>query len=407
MKNLASSIRPKTLSDIIGQKHLLSENGILTKMVQKNELYSLIFYGPPGCGKTTLCQSLANDLKIPYFIYNASIDNKSKLEEIIEISKLHNRFIIIVEEIHRLHRDKQDIFLSLLEQHKIYIFAITTENPFFAINPAIRSRCHLLELYPNTSQEIFDGLKLIINKYQLNIEIDDECLMLISKNANGDIRYALNILDLLLNLYQGQKIDKNILSSIVFSPVILASHYGDEYHNLKSAFHKSLRGSDPDASLHYLARLIRINALDDIARRMLAVAYEDVGLANPNLALRVSSGIESAYRLGFPEANNILSCLCIQLACSPKSNTAYKAINNALNDLNEYDNLAIPKHLWDNNYDNAKKLGVNGYLYPHNYPNSYVKQQYMPSKLENIRYFDPSPTNENEMKLMTDRKSVV
>ncbi len=406
MKNLAKNIRPKKVKDIIGQSHLLSSNSIIIKMIENNYLFSIIFYGNAGIGKTTFAQCIVNELNVAYSIFNASYQTKKDLEDIINKSKNFDQYIIIIEEVHRLNKDKQDILLSILEENKVFCFFTTTENPYFVINPAIRSRCQILELKPVSIQELNQGLINIIKNHNLEINISDELLFTISQYANGDIRVALNVIDLLINLYPKQKITKEILQSIIQKPIILGSHYGDEYHNLKSAFHKSLRGSDVNASLHYLARLIKLNALDDISRRMLAVAYEDVGLANINLAMRVSSGIESCYRLGFPEANNILSSLCIQLALSPKSNTANKAIECALNDIDDSKSYPIPKHLWDSHYQSAIKLGVTGYKYPHDYKHHYVKQQYLPQKLLDVNYFNPDESVEFEAKLSTWLKTL-
>ncbi len=399
MKNLASRIRPNSVSEIVGQSHLTKDNGVINKMIEKNYIFSTIFYGPPGTGKSTFAQCLANDLKVPHITFNATIDNKDKLNKILEEAKMHDRFIVILEEIHRFNKDKQDILLPLLETNKIFIFASTTENPYFCINPAVRSRCQILELKSVSPDELTIGLRNIINKHQLDVDIDDELLNKIAIHCNGDIRSALNILDLLINLYSGTKIDKDILSDVTQNPVILGSHYGDELHNLKSAFHKSLRGSDVDASLHYLARLIKIQALDDISRRMLACVYEDIGLANPNLCLRVSQGIESAYRLGFPECIYVLGNLTIQIALSPKSNTSGAAIFAALDDLNSGKEFPIPKHLWDSHYASSVKLGVSGYKYPHDYENNYVEQQYLPTALKGKKYYNANLSADNEVKL--------
>ncbi len=399
MKNLASRIRPTSVKDIVGQTHLTKDNGVINKMIERNYVFSTIFYGPPGTGKSTFAQCLAKDLKVPHMTFNATIDNKDKLNTILAEAKMHDRFVIILEEIHRLNKDKQDILLPLLETNKIFIFASTTENPYFVINPAVRSRCQILELKSVSPDELSVGLRDLINKHNLEIDISDDLLYKIALHCNGDIRSALNALDLLINLYPGETITRAILIDVIQNPVILGSHYGDELHNLKSAFHKSLRGSDVDASLHYLARLIKIQALDDISRRMLACAYEDIGLANPNLCLRVSNGIESAYRLGFPECIHILGNLVIQMALSPKSNSSTNAIFSALEDLETGKEYPIPKHLWDSHYASSIKLGVTGYAYPHDFKNNWVKQQYLPTALKDKRYYMPNLEAEHEVKM--------
>lgn len=395
---LAIKLRPKTIKDIIGQKHLLNEYGILTRMVKTKEIFSIIFYGKPGIGKTSMAIALVNDLKIPYQIFNAANDKKEKLLEILELAKLSTNYVVIIEEIHRLNRDKQDILLNNLETGIIKLFATTTENPFFVINPAIRSRCQIFQLKPLTSDEVFNGLKKIVKQIKLK-NVDNRILKIISDKTNGDLRAALNVIDLIDKLYFDIKIDKNKLLDIMSQSYISNSHYDDEFHNLKSAFHKSIRGSDVNAALHYLARMIMSQDLTSISRRMIMVAYEDIGLSNPNLCMRVYLGIQAAKEVGFPEASIILADLTIEMALSPKSNSGYLAINKALTDINNGKAISIPKHLQDSSYKSSKKLGVKGYKYPHDYPNAWVEQQYLPDELINAIYYVPTKHSKNEQKL--------
>ncbi|MGL4948336.1 MAG: replication-associated recombination protein A [Mycoplasma sp.] len=393
--------KPKKIEDIIGQTHLLSDGSFIKKMIEFQKAYSIIFYGSPGIGKTSLAISLANDLNMPYHIFNAANDSKQKLVEFIESSTNNTKNIIIIEEIHRLNKDKQDILLPCVESGAIILFSTTTENPYFKVNPALRSRCQILKLEQITASEMQIWINKIILKLPKKLNMSENEIKIISQLSNGDLRSAINVIDILYNLYIDEKITQEIILSIMNQPILLGSHYGDELHDLKSAFHKSLRGSDVDASLHYLARLISINAIDDISRRMLAIAYEDVGLANPNLASRVSSGIETCYRLGLPESRIIFGSLCIQIACSPKSNTAISAIDSALKDVSEGKCYPIPHHIRDSHYASSKKLGVTGYKYPHDFPGAYVEQQYMPTKLLNTKYYIPKLENEFESKLNT------
>ncbi|WP_027123769.1 replication-associated recombination protein A [Mycoplasmoides pirum] len=395
---LANKMRPKTIKNVFGQDHLLNSNGILTRMVKAKKPFSLIFYGKPGIGKSTLAISLANDLKVPYQIFNAANDNKEKLNNILSIAKISKSYIIILEEIHQLNRDKQDILLSALEQGQIFMFATTTENPFFVINPAIRSRCQILQLKPLTNDQVFEGLKKLINDLKIK-NIDSEILKNISYKVQGDLRAALNIIDVIVNLYSDKKIDKKILDNITNESYITNSHYDDEFHNLKSALHKSIRGSDVDASLHYLARLILSHDLVSISRRLIMVAYEDIGLANPNLCMRTYLGLQAAKEVGFPEASTILGNLVIELALSPKSNSAYLAINDALTDASSGNSYEIPKHLWDSHYASSYKLGVKGYKYPHDYKNAWVEQQYLPNEIIDKQYYFPTEHSINEKKL--------
>lgn len=398
-KLLASELRPHTLKDIIGQSHLLTKDALITRMVANQHTYSLIFYGPPGIGKTSLAIALANDLHLEYAIFNSTTDKKEDLVSKIQQYKDVN-FVLIIEEIHRLNRDKQDILLSHLENGSLYIFATTTENPYFIINPAVRSRCQIQQLKPIESTELATGLRNLIIRNHLQVDIDDEILTILANQVNGDLRVALNFLDIFINLYSNEIITRELLAQVMMQPIVLGSHYGDEIHDLKSAFHKSLRGSDVDASLYYLARLIKLEALQEISRRMIAVAYEDVGMASPNTGLRVSAGMESVFRVGLPEAINILGVLCVELATAPKSNAASAAIHQALTEIDQGQVFPIPNHIRDQNYASAAKLGNIGYLYPHNFPNNYVKQTYLPTKLQTKVYYHPPLTSEHEQKLI-------
>ncbi|MGL4951681.1 MAG: replication-associated recombination protein A [Mycoplasma sp.] len=395
-KQFKEIFKPKSISEIIGQTHILSNDSLIIRMIKNKHIYSLIFYGPPGIGKTSMAICLANDLDCVYEVFNASVDNKERLIELINKAVNNEKFILIIDEIHSLNKNKQDILLPFAENGSINIFATTTENPYFKINPSVRSRMNILQLKPIDANEMFIGLKRVISKLSDVVLIDDEEIKFISNFVNGDLRSAINVVDIIYNLYAKEKITKNLLANILNKPIVMGAHYGDEIHDLKSAFHKSLRGSDVDASLHYLARLIAIEALDDISRRMLCTVYEDVGLANPNLALRVSTGIESCYRLGFPEARIILSSLCIQIAKSKKSNSAYIAITQAIEDLNKGNSFPIPNHLRDSHYSSAVKLGVTGYKYPHDFSNSFVNQQYLPTNLIGTVYYKKKNNSEFE-----------
>lgn len=399
MTLLSQVTKPESIDEIVGQSHLLEKNCLIRKMVESNTLFSIIFFGLPGIGKTSMAIAICKQLKIDYFIFNPTVNKKQDLEVILKNKFVKgNRLVIIIDEIHRMNRDKQDILLSYLEEGKIIIFGTTTENPYFTINPAIRSRCQIVELKPLSNDEMFLSLKKIIKKNKF--KISDNQIKLIVNNSLGDLRSAINLLDLTTKIYKNMEIDDEKFKKLLPNTSVMGSSYGNEFYNLQSAFHKSLRGSDVDAAIYYLARLIKIGDIQSIGRRMIAMAYEDIGLANPNLLSRVILAINSAERLGFPEANQILSTTVIELCMSPKSNSSYKAISKALIDIDENGTGAfdIPKHLKDTHYKSASKLGYGGYKFPHDYKNNWIEQDYLPNELKGKKYYEKS-NNEIELKM--------
>ncbi|MGL5204898.1 MAG: AAA family ATPase, partial [Metamycoplasmataceae bacterium] len=270
-KLITNYLKPKTINDIIGQSHLLGYDGIIMRMINNEKLFSCIFYGPPGTGKTSMAISICNDVKIAYELFNPTINKKSDLDQILSNNlKDDHYFVIIIDEFHRLNRDKQDILLSYLEKGNLIIFGTTTENPFFVVNPAIRSRCQIIQLNQLNKKEILKGLKKIALKLEINIS--DEILQLISLNTDGDLRRAINTLDIIESLYKNQEITKEVLDMISPLTSSLSSSYGDEFYDLQSAFHKSIRGSDVDAAIYYLARLIKAGDLISISRRIISSA---------------------------------------------------------------------------------------------------------------------------------------
>lgn len=384
---LADQIRPTTVKDIIGQAHILNEDSIISRMVKYHKLYSLILYGPPGTGKTTIANALCNDLNVPHATFNAVIDDKAKLLSILDLAKMsNNNYVIILEEIHRLNRDKQDILLPFIEKGIVNIFACTTENPYFVVNPAIRSRCQILELQPINNNDIYLHLKSLIAKKKINLKINDIQLRKIAQTTNGDYRSVINILDLLINLYPNELITDNILEQTLQSKFIVASHYGDDHYDLLSAMHKSLRGSDPNAAIYYLARLLAQKDFVALNRRLIACAYEDIGLANPGLCARVIQAINAAEIVGWPENKQIYADIVIEMALSPKSNSGYLAIMEALKDVESGKAYPIPLNIRDQSYKSATKLNRKGYLYPHDY-GGYVEQLYLPKQLANKKYY--------------------
>lgn len=401
MKKLLSNIlRPKSINQVIGQTHLLNKDSLIIQMVKNKTLYSLIFYGYPGIGKSSMSYALVNDLGVPYQVFNASIDKKEKLIQIIETAKTSKGwYVVILEEIHRLNKDKQDILLPYLENGTIYMFASTTENPYFVINPAIRSRCQILELQPVSVDETFNGLKKTFKRYKLDITLPDEILKKICIQTNGDVRSAINIIDVLNFLYKDKKITDKLLKEVMQQSYVVAADYGDEYYDLQSAFHKSMRGSDPDAAIFYLARLLQAGDIESICRRIIACCYEDVGMANPQLCSRVVNAVHAAKEVGFPECKQIFATIVIEICLSQKSNSAYMAIMSALQDVQSGKIHSVPNHVKDQSYKSASKLGRTGYKYPHDFENAWVKQDYLPKELKDKKYYNPSKYSINEQKL--------
>ena len=390
-KPLALKLAPNSIDEVIGQKHLLGKGKVLRNLVENKKLFSMILYGPPGIGKTSIANAIVKNLDVRYRFLNATMNNKKDFDIVVEEAKMYDGIVLIMDEIHRLNKDKQDLLLPQLESGLITLIGMTTSNPYFKINPAIRSRCHIFELKPLDNDDIIEGLKKACQHPDLKeIQIDDDSLKYIANLAGSDLRYAYNLLELAYYSSSDKKINLELLKTINSKPVIISDKDESGHYDLLSAFQKSIRGSDVDAALHYLARLIAIGDLDSIYRRMSVIAYEDIGLANPDIGPRVMAAISASELVGLPEARIPLGDIVVQMALSPKSNSSHIALDEAIRDVETGRCGEIPDTI---------KIHSTIYKYPHDYPNHFVVQQYLPNNLVGKKYFKPQDTSPNERML--------
>ncbi len=379
MEILADKLRPQKLSDVIGQNHLVGPGKILSNLVNNKRLFSLILYGKPGIGKTSIAAALVSELNMRYKFMNATINNKNDFDTAIAEAKMYGEMVLIIDEIHRMNKDKQDLLLPYIENGTIILIGLTTSNPYHKINPAIRSRCQIFELHELTIKDIATGLKKACSFLE-NINIDEETLNYIANLASGDLRSALNLLEMAYYSTCDGKISLETIKGINSKPVFFHDKDGDGHYDVLSALQKSIRGSDVDAALHYLARLIEAEDLDSIYRRLSVIAYEDIGMANPGIGPRVMAAISASELVGLPEARIPLGQIVVEMALSPKSNSSHMALDAALNDIHKGNTGNVPPNI---------KTNSSEYLYPHNYPNSWVKQEYMPNNLKGKKYYLP------------------
>lgn len=388
MEPLAIKLRPKSLKDIIGQEHLIGKGKVITNLINNKKLFSSIFYGKPGIGKTTIAITIVNELKLKYRLLNAVINNKKDFDIVVEEAKMYNGLVVIMDEIHRLNKDKQDLLLPYLENGLITLIGLTTSNPYHKINPAIRSRCQIFELHELNADDIIKGLKKAIKCEDLkNIKISNDAIKQIAYLSGGDLRYAYNLLEMAYYSTSDKNITLDGLNSISNKPILFHDKNEDGHYDVISAYQKSIRGSDVNAALHYLSRLLVAEDLDIIYRRMSVIAYEDIGLANTSIGPKVDACINACERLGLPEARIPLAVMTIELALSPKSNSAYLALDEAINDVLAGNTGNVPSHI---------KTHSKEYKYPHNYPHGIVKQQYLPDNLIKKEYYKPKTTSKNE-----------
>ena len=389
---LAIKMAPEKLSDLVGQEHLIGKNKIIYNLIKNKQLFSMILYGKPGIGKTSIAKVIVNELDIRYRMLNATINNKKDFDVVVEEAKLYNGIVLIMDEIHRMNKDKQDLLLPYVENGLITLIGLTTSNPYHSINPAIRSRLHIFELKPLTKDNIIDGLKKACKKELTDIKIDKKSIDYIATISNNDLRYAYNLLELAYYANKEHLVSMDTLAEINAKPVFMFDKGEDSFYDTLSALQKSIRGSDVNASLHYLGRLFMAGDLESIVRRLSVIAYEDIGLANPAIGPRLDAAINAALRVGIPEARIPLSEIVIEMSLSPKSNSAIMAIDKVLADIETGKCGNIPEHI---------RITAKGYKYPHDYPNDWVDQQYLPDNLKHKKYYIPKETSQYEKALKT------
>lgn len=402
MNPLADRIRPDSIDDVVGQKHLLGKGKLLRRIIEKNEIPNMIFYGPSGVGKTTVANIIASKTGKTLRKLNATNASVSDIKDIVaslDSFLAPNGVLLYLDEIQHFNKKQQQSLLEFMENGKITLIASTTENPYFYVYNAVLSRSVVFEFKPIEPEDIEQALRraakvLCSNEYsEYNVEITDEAYVHMSHACNGDVRKALNSLEVAFIAAQPDE-DMNIkidLETAEESSQKKALRYdkdGDSHYDILSAFQKSVRGSDPDAAVHYLARLVCAGDLQSICRRVLVMASEDIGLAYPQAAAIVKSCVDSALQLGFPEARIPLAQAVLLLATAPKSNSAINAIDAAIHDIESSDTGDIPEYLKDSHYGGSQKLGHGiGYKYPHSYPNHYIKQQYLPDNIRDAKYY--------------------
>ena len=387
---LAIKMTPLKLDDLVGQDHLIGKNKIIYNLIKNKKLFSMILYGKPGIGKTSLAKVIVNELNIRYRMLNATINNKKDFDTVVSEAKVYDGIVLIMDEIHRLNKDKQDLLLPYVENGLITLIGLTTANPYHSINPAIRSRLHIFELKELSKEDIIKGIKKAIKKELTDIKIDKKAIDYIATISNNDLRYAFNVLELAYYANSDHFVSVDTLKEINAKPVFMFDKKEDSFYDTLSALQKSIRGSDVNASLHYLGRLLMADDLESIARRLSVIAYEDIGLANPTIGPKLDAAINASLRVGMPEARIPLSEIIIEMSLSPKSNSAITAIDKVLSDIETGKCGPIPEHI---------RITANGYKYPHDYPNDWVKQDYLPENLRNKKYYIPKETSQYEKTL--------
>lgn len=416
MKPLAERVRPKNLEEFIGQEHLLGKDKILYKLLNTGNIFSMILWGPPGCGKTTLAKIIANKIDAEFHQISAISSGVREVREIIQIAednlKFGKRTILFIDEIHRFNKAQQDSLLHSIENGVLILIGATTENPSFEIISPLLSRCKVLVLNKLSNDDLRKILHQAITKDEilrkLKIKILDEDFLI--DQSNGDARILLNILELAVGFFNQDDeiiITKEIISEVIQKKKIDYDKLGEEHYNLISAFIKSIRGSDPDAAVYYLARMLE-GGEDPlfIARRMIILASEDIGNASPNALVLATSTFQACHFIGMPEARIILSQCATYLASQPKSNASYLAIEKALEDVHNYPNYPIPLHLRNAPTKLMKDLEYGKeYKYAHNFNGHFILEDYLPDEIRNRQYY--FPTDNGQEKFIKERLKTI
>nr|WP_276532151.1 replication-associated recombination protein A [Heyndrickxia oleronia] len=403
-------MRPTTIDEVVGQKEIIGKDTSLYKMIKNGFVPSMLLYGEPGIGKTSIAYAIAGTTEIPFVALNATTAGKKDVEAVVDETRLTGKLILFLDEIHRFNKAQQDYLLPHVENGTIILIGATTENPFHDVNPAIRSRCgQIKQLSRLTEDDIQELLNRAIHDKQkglgeLAIQITNEQIQKIARGSGGDARKSLTLLESIV--YSSNKendtyiIQDEIIDDLIGKIGVYGDKKGSNFYNLLSSLQKSIRGSDVDAALYYLAHLLESGDLVAVNRRLLVIAFEDIGLANPSVGTNVLSAITASERLGLPEARIPLSVAVVEMCLSSKSNSAYKALDKAISDIRAGKVGEIPKHLRDGHYAGAKVLGHVGYKYPHDYPigtfGGWVKQEYLPSSLEGTKYYEPIEAGEEK-----------
>ena len=404
---LASRLRPRTLEEVVGQQHIIGKDKLLYRAIKADKIGSIIFYGPPGTGKTTLAKVIAGTTSAEFKQINATVAGKKDMEDVVKEAKdllgmYGRKTILFVDEIHRFNKSQQDYLLPFVEDGTLTLIGATTENPYFEVNGALLSRSRIFELKPLEKEDIKELLKRAVTDEERGMgtyraRIEDDVMEFLADVANGDARAALNAIE--LGIMTTERSDDGIIhidlptaQECIQKRAVRYDKSGDSHYDTVSAFIKSMRGSDPDAAVYYLARMLYAGEdIKFISRRIMICAAEDVGNADPQALTVAVSAAQAVERIGMPEAQIILSQAVTYVASAPKSNAAYMAVSKAMETVKETRTMPVPVHLQDKHYKGAEKLGHGqGYLYAHDYPNHYVKQQYLPDGLEDSRFYEPT-----------------